>query len=88
VSLPQIDRMDQPSVKLGLGVDEIAAAGFEHGDALRLETPTVAVPIGAGGGADGSPGIAQLTAIMVGRGPSKMRLLSSSLISRISGRDA
>jgi len=45
VSLPQIDRMDQPSVKLGLGVDEIAAAGFEHGDALRLETPLWPFPL-------------------------------------------
>jgi len=30
--------MEQPSVKQGLGVDEIAPAGFERGDALRLET--------------------------------------------------
>src|SRR6516162_3223796 len=34
----RLDGMEQPSVKQGLGVDEIAPAGFESGDALRLET--------------------------------------------------
>jgi hypothetical protein len=30
--------MEQPSVKQGLGVDEIAPACFERGNALGLET--------------------------------------------------
>src|SRR6516162_5265624 len=34
----RLDGMEQPSVKQGLGVDEIAPACFERGNALGLET--------------------------------------------------